>query len=141
MSDIVYAREQDLSVDDYIRVVGNSSLGPTRPLADRERIAAMLAGANLIVTARLDGECVGLARALTDFAWVAYLGDLAVHNGFQGRGIGTGLLAHCKQVLGDGVGIALFSVPEAVGYYDRLGDSLGLHRYEHGYFMHRTRGV
>ena len=141
MSDIVYAREQSLSVDDYIRVVGNSSLGTTRPLADRERVAAMLAGADLTVTARLDGECIGLARALTDFAWVAYLGDLAVHNDFQGRGIGTGLLTHCKQILGDGVGIALLSVEEAVGYYDKLEPLLGLKKYEHAYFMYRTRGV
>lgn len=141
MTDIVYAREPALSADDYLAVVGNSALGATRPLADRERIAAMLAGAGLVVTARLDGQCVGIARGLTDFAWVCYLADLAVHDAFQGRGIGTGLLRHCKAVLGDGVGIALLSVPEAVSYYARLGDSVGLKPYPHAYWMDRTRGV
>jgi ribosomal protein S18 acetylase RimI-like enzyme len=141
LTDIVYAREQDLPVDDYIEVVGNSGLGPTRPLADRQRIAAMLGGANLIVAARLDGRCVGLARCLTDFAWVAYLGDLAVHNDFQGRGIGTALLHQCRQILGHGVGMSLLSVPDAVGYYDALGPALGLERYPHAYWMTRTRGV
>ena len=141
MTDIVYAREEELPVDDYIDVVGNSALGPTRPLADRQRIAAMIAGADLIVSARLDGRCVGLARCLTDFAWVAYCGDLAVHNDFQGRGIGTALLRQCKELLGDGVGMSLLSVPDAVGYYDALGPSLGLERYPHAYWMTRTRGV
>lgn len=141
MSSIVYARESALTVDEYIDVVGHSGLGATRPLADRERVAKMIAAADLVVTARLDGRCVGLARCLTDFAWVAYCGDLAVHDDYQGRGIGTGLLRHCKEVLGDGVGIALLSVPEAVGYYDRLGDTLGFHHYEHAYWMSRSSGV
>jgi GNAT superfamily N-acetyltransferase len=141
MTGLVYAREPGLSPDDYIDVVGHSALGPTRPLADRARIAAMLAGATLVVTARLDGRCVGLARGLTDFAWVCYLADLAVHEDYQSRGIGTGLLRTCKEVLGDGVGIALLSVPEAVPYYDRLGASLGLEAYPHAYWMTRERGV
>jgi GNAT superfamily N-acetyltransferase len=138
---VVYARESALPVDDYIEVVGNSALGPTRPVNDRDRVAAMIAGADLIVSARLDGRCIGLARCLTDFAWVAYCGDLAVHNDFQGHGIGRGLLAACKELLGDDVGMALLSVPEAVGFYDRHGPSVDLHPYDHAYFMKRTRGV
>lgn len=138
---VVYAREAALPVEDYIDVVGQSALGPTRPIDDRERIAAMIAGADLIVSARIDGRCVGLARCLTDFAWVAYCGDLAVHNDFQGRGIGKGLLEACRELLGDGVGMALLSVPEAVGFYDRHGPSVDLHRYGHAYFMNRKRGV
>ena len=62
MSSVVYAREFDLPVDDYIRVVGDSTLGPGRPLDDRERVARMIRGADLIVSARIDGECVGIGR-------------------------------------------------------------------------------
>ena len=141
MSEIIYAREHELPVADYIDVVGNSALGPTRPLSDPTRIAAMIAGAQLIVTARLDGRCVGLARCLTDFAWVAYCCDLAVHHDFQGRGVGTALLRKCKDELGVGVGIALLSVEEAVSYYDRLEPVLGLKRYPYGYWMTRSRGA
>ena len=141
MSDIVFASDPGLSPAEYIDVVGHSALGPTRPLADRERVAAMLVGAGLIVTARLDGRCVGVARGMTDFAWVCYLADLAVHGDFQGRGIGTGLLRQCKDVLGDGVGIALLSIPEATSYYDGLGDTVGFKHYPHAYWMNRTRGV
>jgi GNAT superfamily N-acetyltransferase len=138
---VVYAREAALPIDDYIDVVGNSALGPSRPIKDRERIAAMIAGADLVVSARLDGRCVGIARCLTDFAWVAYCGDLAVHKDCQGRGIGQGLLRACKQILGDGVGMALLSVPDATGFYDKNGPAVDLHRYSYAYFMNRTRGA
>lgn len=140
MTDLVYARDAGLTAEEYIDVVGNSTLGSTRPLGDPQRVAAMLAGAGLIVTARSAGRCVGIARCLTDFAWVAYCGDLAVHNDFQGLGIGSGLLRRCREELGGGVGIALLSAPEAVGFYERRGPEVGLTRYEHAFFMNRTRG-
>ncbi|HHY51483.1 MAG TPA: GNAT family N-acetyltransferase [Alphaproteobacteria bacterium] len=136
MSEVIYAREERLSVGEYLDVVGHSTLGATRPLADGERIGAMIAHSDLIVSARIEGRCVGLARCLTDFAWVAYCCDLAVHADFQGRGIGTELLRTCRQLLGAGIGIALLSIPEAVGYYDRL-ERIGLRRYPHAYWMSR----
>lgn len=138
---IIYARENALPVDDYVAVVGNSALGASRPLADRERIAAMIAAADLVVSARVDGRCVGIARCLTDFSWVAYCGDLAVHNDFQGRGIGQGLLAACKAQLGDRVGMALLSAPEAVGFYEKHGPAVGMRPYAQAYFMKRERGA
>ena len=141
MTEILYAREQSLSVDDYIRVVGASALGSTRPLNDRARVAAMLRGADLIVTARLDGECVGLGRCLTDFAWVAYLGDLAVSEKHQGKGIGRGLMLKLKEELGPDVGLALLSMPGAKPFYDNAGPDLGLKPNADAYYMTRTRGV
>lgn len=141
MSDIVYAREDGLSVADYVAVVGDSALGQNRPIADHERIAAMLAGADLIVTARLDGQCIGLARCLTDFAWVCYCAELAVRNAFQRRGIGTALLTTCKQIVGDGVSITLLSAPEAVGYYERIGPEIGMRRNPDAFYLPRSRGA
>ncbi len=38
----------------------------------------MCENANLIVTARLDGKLIGVARSITDFAYCTYLSDLAV---------------------------------------------------------------
>jgi GNAT superfamily N-acetyltransferase len=141
MTTIIYAREEALPVEDYIDVVGNSTLGPTRPLADRERVAAMLRAADLIVTARLGGRCVGLARCLTDFAWVAYCGDLAVHNDFQGRGIGTGLLQKVRDEIGPDCGMALVSMPESTAFYDRVGPAVDLHPIGDTYWMKRRRGA
>ncbi|HEY9010230.1 MAG TPA: GNAT family N-acetyltransferase [Devosia sp.] len=141
MNGIVYAREQDLPVDDYVDVVGHSALGPTRPIADGERVAAMLAGTSLVVSARSDGRCVGIARCLADFAWVAYCADLAVHEDFQGRGIGEGLLRKCREILGDGVGMALISVPSAVPFYEKMGERIGLKPQGDTFWLPRTRGV
>ena len=92
-------------------------------------------------SARIEGRCVGLARCLTDFAWVAYCGDLAVHEAFQGRGIGQALLAACRDILGERVGMALMSAPEAVGFYDRQGPKVDLHAQPNAYFMRRRRGA
>ena len=141
MSAIVYAREEQLPVEDYVSVVGETTLGPSRPLADRARVTEMLANANIIVTARLDGRCVGLARGLTDHAWVCFLGDLAVRHSMQGRGIGTALLLKLREVLGDRVSISLNAAPAAVSYYDRLGPGTGLERNPNAYYWPRKTGA
>jgi GNAT superfamily N-acetyltransferase len=141
MTGIVYAREQDLSVDDYIRVVGGSRLGRSRPIGDRDRVARMLAGSSIIVTARLDGECIGIARGTHDGAWVCYLADLAVLDTHQGRGIGRQLLATTKHLLGPELGLTLLSIPEAVGFYDGAGSALGMKHYPHAYWWDRERGA
>ena len=141
MSAIVYARENILSADDYVRVVGESALGRNRPLNDRARVEAMLRGSNLIITARLGGECVGLGRCLTDFAWVAYLADLAVSERHQGKGIGRGLMLKLREELGDRVGLALLSMPDARPFYDAIGPSIGLRTNDSAYWMTRVRGV
>ena len=139
MSDIVYAREQDLPVADYAEVIAHSTL--TRPLRDPERMATMLAGSNLIVTARLDGRCVGLARCMSDGGWVAYCADLAVDDRYQGRGIGRGLLAKVKEIIGDGVGLALLSVPAAIPFYEKMGPAMGFERNGDAFWLGRTRGA
>lgn len=138
---IVVARDRTLTVDEYIAVVGDSTLGSNRPIGDRDRIAQMIEQANLIVTARVDGVCVGLARCLTDFAWVCYCADLAVRHSHQRRGIGTQILTVCKELVGDGVGIVLLSAPEAVPYYNRLAATLKLQPTPNAYFLPRSRGV
>ncbi len=101
----------------------------------------MLAGSNFIVTARIGRECVGLARCITDFAWICYLGDLAVCASFQGLGIGRGLVRTCKQLLGDDVSIALLSMPDAVDFYRRLGPELGLEPTPDAFYLPRRRNI
>ena len=62
---------------------------------------------------------VGVARTLTDFAWCAYLSDLAVVRAAQGLGIGKGLLDATRAHLGPRVALILSSVPDAVAFYER----------------------
>ena len=121
---VLYAREQDLGVDEFRKVLVESGLGAMRPVDDAARLEEMLTGANLIVTARLDepgSPLVGVARTVTDFSWCAYLSDLAVSSSAQELGVGKGLLDETRRLLGPAVSLYLFSVPDAAGFYERAG--------------------
>ena len=119
---VLYARESDLDVDEFCRVLLESGLGATRPTGDRARIQQMLTGADLTVTARLDRPdrlLVGVARSITDFSWCCYLSELAV--AAQGMGVGKGLIDETRRLLGPRVSLILASMPESVGFYERIG--------------------
>jgi ribosomal protein S18 acetylase RimI-like enzyme len=119
-----FAAEPELNPDEFRQVLELSGLGATRPVDDPVRIAAMLSGANLIMTARLQqqhGMLVGVARCVTDFSWCCYVSELAVARSAQGLGIGKSLLQRVRHHLGPRVSIILASMPDAVGFYERIG--------------------
>lgn len=120
---VIYAQEQGLPVADYVAVLGSTYMKEKRPLANIERIAKILRGSNFIVTARHGetGAIMGLARGISDGEWVCYLADVVVHTSHQGKGIGSGLLAECKRILGPGMGIILVAYPEAEAFYRKVG--------------------
>jgi GNAT superfamily N-acetyltransferase len=95
--------------------------GIRRPTGDLERLQRMIDIANLTVTAWDGDKLVGVARALTDFAWCCYLSDLAVHGGYQKHGIGRELVERVKAEIGDEVALVLVSAPGAMGFYPRIG--------------------
>ncbi|MBV8901455.1 MAG: GNAT family N-acetyltransferase [Verrucomicrobia bacterium] len=118
---IDYRIGNDLDLSEVIELYNVSTLGERRPTADRDRMAAMLKHANLVVTAWHAQKLVGLARTLTDFVYVGYLADLAVHAGFQRRGIGQGLIARTRAEMGLNSILVLLAAPKAVGYYPHVG--------------------
>lgn len=118
---LTYSVETDVTIDEFRAVLNGSGLGARRPVDDEARLGAMLANANLIVTARIDGELVGIARAMTDFSFSCYLSDLAVLELAKGRGIGKGLIDVLRRHLGPTVNVILSAVPEAVPFYQRIG--------------------
>ena len=123
-SHVLYANEPALDVAEFRKVLVESGLGETRPVDDPARLRAMLSGANLVLTARLDIEgkpLIGVARAMTDFSWVCYISELAVSASAQGLGIGKGLMDEARRQLGPSVAISLISMPDAVGFYERIG--------------------
>jgi len=121
MAEPAYAIEPDLSPAEFIAVLNASGLGARRPVGDSTRIARMIAGASLIVTARLNGTLVGVARSITDFARDLYLCDLAVDREWQGRGIGRALIARTRAEAGEECMCLLTAAPEAVSYYEAIG--------------------
>src|SRR5262245_44421087 len=75
--------------------------GLRRPVEESSRIRRMRDHANLTVTA-WDGEkIVGVARALTDFAFCCYVSDLGVRAEYQKKGIGKRMLKVLRDRLGD----------------------------------------
>lgn len=129
---IKYQIENDLNVDEFKAVLIKSTLGERRPVDDEERLATMLKNANLIITARVEGRLVGVARSISDFAYCTYLSDLAVDQDFQKQGIGKALIEATRSEAPK-ASLILLSAPAAVDYYPKIG----MDRYEHCFMIRR----
>ncbi|MFE9258757.1 GNAT family N-acetyltransferase [Streptomyces sp. NPDC006879] len=110
----------ELDFEEVLAVYRDSGLGERRPIEDTERFRAMLRNANLVVTARVEGRLVGIARSVSDFSYVTYLSDIAVSAEFQRGGIGRALIEGTRAEA-PGVKIVLLSAPAAVDYYPHIG--------------------
>jgi predicted N-acetyltransferase YhbS len=136
MSEIVYAIEKSLDVSEFIEVLKNSTLAERRPINDEQRISSMCNNANFIVTARLDGTLVGVARSITDFVYCTYLSDLAVDVKFQNTGIGKKLIEETKKATPQAK-LILLSAPAAVDYYPRIG----MTKHNHCYYLDELKDL
>jgi len=118
---IKYKINTPISVDQFLSLLEQSSLGERRPVEDRDCIAGMIANSNLLVSAWDQEQLVGAARCLTDFHYVCYLSDLAVAASHQEQGIGRQLQKVAQQQLGPRCKLLLVSAPAANSYYEQLG--------------------
>jgi predicted N-acetyltransferase YhbS len=118
--DIQREHGPDLDLDEVLEVYRSSGLGERRPTADTGRMAAMVRNANLILTCRIDGELIGIARSISDFAYVTYLSDIAVSGAHQRSGIGRALIDATKKEA-PAAKIVLLSAPAAHDYYPHIG--------------------
>jgi len=118
---IEYRVGNDLNLDQVIELYRASTLGERRPIDERERFAAMLKNANLVITA-WDGDLqVGISRSLTDFSYITYLADLAVLVSHQKQGIGRELIRQTQIHGGPKTSVVLLAAPAAEDYYPRIG--------------------
>jgi predicted N-acetyltransferase YhbS len=117
---IHYRNGNDLNLNEVIDLYRASALGERRPLDDRERMAAMLHNANLVVTAWDADLLVGIARSVSDFSYATYLSDLAVRKSHQRTGIGKELMRRTQQAAPQ-ASLILLSAPAAVNYYPHVG--------------------
>lgn len=130
MNEIIYTIEKSLDVSEFIEVLKNSTLAERRPVEDEQRIASMCINANLIVTARINGKLIGVARSITDFVYCTYLSDLAVDMKYQKKGIGKKLIEETKKQTPQAK-LILLSAPDAVDYYPKIG----MTKHNHCYFI------
>ncbi|BDT78091.1 N-acetyltransferase [Polynucleobacter yangtzensis] len=118
---IEYRDNATITAEQAIDLYKRSTLGERRPIHNVQTFEAMLKNANLTITA-WDGETlVGISRSLTDFAYVAYLADLAVDQKYQRSGIGQRLIEETKSRLGPECMIVLLAAPKANEYYEHIG--------------------
>jgi len=119
---ITYQVETQITVQEFIEVLQNSTLAERRPIEDLGRMQKMLDYANLIVTARDNGKLIGVGRAMTDYAFCTYLSDLAVDAAYQKIGVGKELLRLAKKQTPQAK-LILLAAPKAVDYYPKIGMS------------------
>lgn len=77
-----------------------------------------------IVAAWVDTELAGMGRVLFDFGYTAYVGDVIVSPGFQGRGLG-------KRI----VELLMKKVEEAADSQDRIMFTLGAAKGKEGFYQ------
>jgi GNAT superfamily N-acetyltransferase len=109
------------SIGEFADVLRRSTLAERRPIDDPACLALMVANANLWATCRQNGQLIGVARSVTDFAYCCYLSDLAVDQSHARKGIGRRLIAETRSRLGPRCSLILLSAPAAVDYYPHIG--------------------
>ncbi|MEV8309162.1 GNAT family N-acetyltransferase [Streptomyces flavidovirens] len=111
----------ELDLDEVLGVYHASGLGERRPVEDRDRFAAMVKHANLVLVARDEqGVLIGIVRAVSDFSYVSYVSDIAVVRDHQRSGIGRALLDATRDEA-PAAKLVLLSAPAAVDYYPHIG--------------------
>ncbi len=118
---ITYTSKKKISVDDYIELIGATALKELRPLDDPERIGEMLLKTDLLITAWDGDTLVGIARSVTDFAFCCYLGDLAVREDYQRKGIGKKLVTLTKDHLHNNAKVIILAETAEHGSISSMG--------------------
>ncbi len=118
---LIFSTTDTPTVAEFADVLRHSTLAERRPMDDAACLAQMVSGASLWATCRRNGELIGVARSVTDFAYCCYLSDLAVDQAFAHQGIGRRLIAETRTRLGPQCLLILLSAPAAVDYYPRIG--------------------
>ncbi len=121
--DVIYELEHYLNVeeDEFLDLLARSGLAERRPVDEPQTIRGMLKHADILVTARVGGRLVGIARAITDYSYCTCLSDLAVDEAYQRRGIGRELIRRTHEATGRRTTLILLAAPKARDYYPHIG--------------------
>jgi len=119
--DIEYHSDRRVDAAAFRDILERSGLAARRPVHDPERLTKMLAAYNLVLTAWKGDLLVGIATVWTDYAYSAYLADLAVTRDLQHAGVGRELVERARASVGPQVTLLLLSAPQAVNFYPKIG--------------------
>ncbi|WP_229263677.1 GNAT family N-acetyltransferase [Cohnella cholangitidis] len=133
MRTIEYKINEPLQARDVSEVFRGS--GIKRPADDLVRIQRMIDNADINVSAWDGTRLIGVARAITDYAYCCYLSDLAVRGEYQKAGIGKELVRIVREQIGEEVSLLLLSAPSAMDYYPRIG----FEKKDNAFIVPRTR--
>ena len=120
MKNLVFQVEYGISLQEFQFILEDSGLSARRPMEDPLLLERMIKGSNLLITARLEGQLVGLLRGLSDFCYRSFIADLAVAHSYQRKGIGRQLIQVARNQAPD-ARLILFSAEDALPFYEKLG--------------------
>jgi ribosomal protein S18 acetylase RimI-like enzyme len=133
MSITYHINDQAFTKEQFIDILFRSGLSERRPVNKPEVMEKMVGNASLIVLAKDNEKIVGVARALTDYAYACYLSCLAVDKAYQGIGIGKKLISKLREAIGESSSLILLSAPGVEEYYSNLG----FNKIENGFVLPR----
>ena len=120
MKNLVFKVENGISLQRFQFILEDSGLSARRPMEDPLLLERMIKGANLLITARSEGQLVGLLRGLSDFCYRSFIADLAVAHSYQRKGIGRQLIQVARNQAPE-ARLILFSAEDALPFYEKLG--------------------
>lgn len=95
--------------------------GLNRRTDDEHRLTGMIENADVLISAWDGQRPVAFVRALTDYADVIYIADLAVVQDYERQGIGRHLIGLVTEAVGADKNVVLVASPAAADYYTHLG--------------------
>lgn len=120
MKNLVFQVENVISLKEFQFILEDSGLSVRRPMEDPQLLERMIKGANLLITARSEGQLVGLLRGLSDFCYRSFIADLAISRSYQRMGIGRQLIQLARSQAPE-ARLFLFSGEDAAPFYEKLG--------------------
>ena len=118
--DITYTFDKNIQVDDVAKLYERCLTEVPRPTTDIKRLTHMFEKADIVCCAFDQNKMIGVCRCLSDFSYVTYISDLAVHPNYQRQGIGQTLIQNI-QTKSPGCKLVLLSNTNANEFYPHIG--------------------
>ena len=118
---ITYSSSKDVNLAHIQEFYELSFKEKPRPTQDPLRMKSMIEATSLFLTAWDENKLIGICRSLSDFAYVSYISDLAVHPDYQKQGIAKQLIALTQEKSGAHCKIVILSNIEANSFYPHIG--------------------